>query len=75
MTKQEIEAVFDRVRTWPEDRQAYAALVLMGLEREDSETYEIAEGDREALEQALGEEERGEFATDEDIRKIFDRYR
>ncbi len=75
MTKQEIEAVFARVRTWPEDRQAYAAFVLLDLEQEEKDGYELTEDDLAALDEAEAEIERGDVASDEEVRAVFDRFR
>jgi hypothetical protein len=75
MTKQEIEAVFARVRTWPADRQAYAAFVLLDLEREAAEPHNLADEEMADLEVALQEEARGEFASDEEVQAILNRSR
>ena len=73
MTKLEIEAVFARVRTWPADRQAYAAFMLLDLEREAAEPYELSAEELADLEVALAEEARGEFASGEEVQAIFNR--
>lgn len=75
MTRQEIDAVLDRVRTWPEDRQAYAAFVLLGIERDYDTPYELSDEDAAALEEAEREIERGEFATEEEVQAVLNRYR
>jgi hypothetical protein len=43
MTKDQIAAVLDRVRTWPEKRQEDAALLLLELEAHDTSTYQLAD--------------------------------
>ena len=75
MTKVEIEAVFARVRTWPADRQAYAAFMLLDLEREAAEPYELSAEELADLEVALAEEARGEFASGEEVQAILNRPR
>lgn len=75
MTKQDIEAVFERVRTWPIDRQAYAAFLLLDIEREVEEPYELTEEDNAALDEAEAEFERGEVASEEEVQAVFNRYR
>lgn len=71
MTRQEIDAVLERVRTWPEGRQAYAAYVLLALEREDEEPYQLS-ADEEA---ALDEAEASGVASKAEVRSVLDRYR
>ena len=43
MTKEQITAVFERVRTWPEDRQEDAARLLLELEKQDKSTYRLTD--------------------------------
>lgn len=75
MTRQEIEAVFERVKTWPEDRQAWAAEMLLDLEKTHEEQCELSDEDMRALDQAIAEADRGEFATDVEVGAVFDRER
>lgn len=75
MTRQEIEAVFERVRTWPEQRREDAARTLLILEEQGTESYELTDEDRAALEEAEAEIERGEFATEEEVQAVFAQFR
>jgi putative transposon-encoded protein len=75
MTKEQIEAVFDRVRTWPLERQEDAAEMLLMMEEQGVEPYELSEEERVEVEAALAEADRGEFATDEEVEAVFNRYR
>ena len=43
MTKEQITAVLDRVRTWPERRQEDAARLLLELEAQDASTYHLTD--------------------------------
>ncbi len=43
MTKDQITAVFERVRTWPEKRQEDAALVLIEMEALDNGAYQLSD--------------------------------
>lgn len=75
MTKQEIDAVLDRVRTWPEGRQQDLVRVALEIERQGTDVY-ILDGDESAaLDEALAEADRGEFASDEEVEAVFARYR
>ena len=75
MTKPEIEAVLDRVQTWPPERQEDAVRVLLEMEAETTGVYHLTEDDRREIELSMAEARRGEFATDEEVAAVFDRYR
>lgn len=74
MAKEQIAAVFERVKTWPEDRQEDAVAVLLQMEAANEE-FELTDEDRADLEEGLAEADRGEFATDEEVKALFDLYR
>jgi predicted transcriptional regulator len=75
MTKAEIEAVLDRVKTWPPERQEDAAKMLLAMEQQDSAVYELSPEELADIEEALQEVDRGEFATDEEVAAMFKRAR
>ena len=75
MTKDQIEAVLDRVRTWPPERQEDAARVLLQMEAAGTEVYVLSDDERAAIEEGMAQARRGEFATDEEVAALFDRYR
>ena len=75
MTKEQIDAIFERVRTWPAERQEDAAQMLLRMEEQNVEPYELTEEELADLEEAEREAEREEFASDEEIKALFDRYR
>ena len=75
MTKEQIEAIFERVKTWPPERQEDAAAMLLRMEEQGVEPYELDADERREVEAALAEAERGEFATDEEVEAVFNRYR
>lgn len=43
MTKDQITAVFERVRTWTKERQEDAAHVLLEMEKQDKSTYRLTD--------------------------------
>ena len=43
MTKDQITAMFERVRTWPDKRQEDAALVLLEMEAQDTSAYQLSD--------------------------------
>lgn len=71
MTRLEIDAVLDRVRTWTEERQEDAAAMLLMMEEQDAGAYVLdAEEER-----ALDEAEASGVASDEEVEALFARYR
>ena len=75
MTKAEIDAVLDRVRTWPPERQEDAVRVLLEMEAAGTGVYELSEEELADVEEGLREIERGEVATDEEVAALFSRIR
>lgn len=75
MTKDQIDAVFDRVRTWPPERQEDAVRVLLRMEEAGTEVYQLSEEELADTEEGLKEIERGEVATEEEVAALFSRIR
>jgi predicted transcriptional regulator len=76
MTRSEIDAMLEKVRSWPVERQARLAQIVahmdvvdeIDLDDEDDET-------RAAIAEGLAQIERGEFATEEEVEAAFARFR
>ena len=75
MTKEQIDSVFERVRSWPAARQEDAAQLLLAMEAQGSKSYPLSEEERADIDVALQELARGEVASDEDVAAVFNRYR
>jgi hypothetical protein len=75
MTKEQIETVLDRVRTWPASRQEDAAAILLAMEAEELEAYKLSEEERADIEAALAEIAEGDVASDAEVAEVFGRYR
>jgi predicted transcriptional regulator len=75
MTKTEIEAVLERVRTWPAERQEDAVRVLLEMEAQGTEVDKLSDDERAAIEESMEQARRAEFATDEEVAALFNRYR
>ena len=43
MSKEQVKAVFDRVQTWPLDRQEDAAKILTLMEAQDASVYRLTD--------------------------------
>ncbi|HEX2592558.1 MAG TPA: hypothetical protein VHL34_13730 [Rhizomicrobium sp.] len=75
MTQDEIDAVLNRVRSWPKERQEDLVGWINALEDLDEGDYELTEEERADLDAAEEEVRRGEIATDEQVKALLDRYR
>ena len=75
MTRDQIDAILERVRTWPPERQEDAAQMLLAMEAEGTAPYELSEEERKDIEEGLAEADRGEFATEEEVAAVFARFR
>lgn len=75
MTKEQIEAILERVRAWPPERQEDAAHILLQMEEQDQSVYRLSEEDIKAVEESRAQMRRGEYATDEEVAALFARYR
>ena len=61
--------------SWPEHAQAQAVELLLALEQEYIEPYELTEEDKAAIDRGLDDARQGRFATEEQVKELFDRYR
>ena len=75
MTKEQIEEILERVRAWPIERQEDAAAMLLLMEEQGTEPYQLTDEERADLEEALAEAEREDPVPDEEVRALFNRYR
>ena len=73
MTKDQITAVFERVRAWPEERQAYAAEVLLLIETQDVKPLRVSDNEWEAIQEGNAQAERGEFVSDTEMAGFYKR--
>lgn len=74
MTRDQVNAVLERVRSWPPERQEDAAQVLLAMEAQSVEPYELSPEERAEIAEALAEVAQGEFATEAEVATVFSRY-
>lgn len=74
MTKEQIDEILARVRTWPAKEQEKAADVLLAMEG-SRRVYQLSDEDRASIRRGLEQARRGEFASDEEVEALFNRYR
>ena len=70
-----LEEAIEKVRKLPKERQEYAAEVLEQIAEAGDEVYVLTEAERRLLQEGLDELDRGEVATDAEVRAVFDKYR
>jgi hypothetical protein len=70
-----LEQAIEKVKKLPKERQAYAAEVLEQIANAGEETYVLTEEERLLVQEGLDELDRGEAASVEQVRAIFDKYR
>jgi len=68
-----LDAVLDRVRSWPSSRQEDALRTLLAMESEGSGLYELSDEERADIDAALEEMARGEVASDDEVAATFAR--
>jgi hypothetical protein len=73
MTREQIDAILERVRSWPQPRQEDAARLLLAMEADEKSMYVLSSDEREDLEVALAEISRGEIASDAEVAAVFSR--
>jgi urease accessory protein UreE len=71
MTKDQITAVFERVRTWPEKRQEDAARVLLEMEEQDKSTLRLTDEQAAEVRLRLADPNRKTIPAEE----VFKRFR
>jgi hypothetical protein len=75
MTKAQIEAVLERVSSWPPERQEDAACVLLAMETEAASVYRLSAEERAGINRGLRDAAEGKFATDEEVEAVFAKHR
>jgi hypothetical protein len=76
MVDKELQAIVDRIQTWPAEKQRLAHDLLIWLEAKDEDdASDLTAEDWADLEEGLAEADRGEFVSEEEMRTFFDKYR
>lgn len=66
-----LEEAIEKVRNLSVERQAYAAEVLEQIAAAGGDVFPIPQGHRAAVLQGLGEAERAEFVSDEEMAALW----
>ena len=75
MTKEQLSAILDRVRSWPASKQEDAMRLLLALEKQDEAIYELSKEERADVEAGFADAEAGRFASDAEVAAFFERFR
>jgi hypothetical protein len=75
MTKDQVKAVLDRVLTWPPEAQEEAIASLAMIEEQFPSLQILSSEDRDALSRSAEDVRQGRYATDDQVKAVFDRYR
>ena len=70
-----LEQAVERVKKLSKERQEYAAEVLEGIAEAGDSIYPLTDKERQLVREGLDELDRGEVATDAEVRAVFDKYR
>lgn len=75
MTKTEaLEALIERVADWPPEAQDELMRLLIHIEQKHVGLYRLDEEEQVAIEEAITQAKRGEFASDEEMNELWARH-
>jgi len=70
-----LEQAIEKVKKLPRERQEYAAKVLERIAEAGEEIYFLSDEERRLVREGLDELDRGEAASEAEVRAVFDKYR
>lgn len=70
-----LDALLERAATWPEEAQAELVQSMLDIEVKYFGVYRLSDEERAAIREGLEAAKRGEFASDEQIAEVFNRFR
>jgi hypothetical protein len=70
-----LEQAIEKVKALSAERQQYAAEILEQIADAGDELYRLTDEERRLVHQGLAELDRGERASDAEIREVFDKHR
>ena len=74
MTKEQISAVLESVRSWPEQDQEELAELAREIEARRSGVYVLNDDERAAVQEGLDQAQRGEFVPDDEMDAFWKKY-
>jgi predicted transcriptional regulator len=70
-----LQDAIEKVKKLSPERQQYAAEVLEQIAQAGDEVYKLSDEERRLVREGLAELDRGEVASEEEARAVFDKYR
>lgn len=70
-----LEQAIEKVKALSKERQEYAAEVLEQIAEAGDDVYRLSDEERRLVREGLGELDRGETASEADVRAVFDKHR
>ncbi len=70
-----LEQAIEKVKALSKERQEYAAELLEQIAQGDDAVYRLGDEERRLVREGLAELDRGEAASEAEVRAVFDKYR
>lgn len=70
-----LEQAVEKVKMLSREQQEYAAEVLEQIVEAGDAVYALSDEERRMVREGLAELDRGEYATEAEVRAVFDKYR
>jgi predicted transcriptional regulator len=70
-----VEMLLERIADWPKEAQAEVIKSIVDIETKYFGVYKLSAEERAAIDEAQAQAARGEFASDEEVEALFNRYR
>jgi hypothetical protein len=74
MTRAQIKTILDRVRTWPEERQADLARIALHIEAQAAELEHEDEATKAAVAEGLAQAKQRRFASDRRVKATWKKF-
>ena len=74
MTKEQINAVLEGVRSWPQEDQEELVEIAREIEAQRTGVYVMTDAERAAVREGLAQADRGEFVSDEEMESFWKRH-
>jgi len=74
MTKEQINAVLESVRSWPEQDQEELVELAREIKARRSGVYVMSDEERAAVQEGLDQARRGEFVPDDEMNAFWKKY-
>lgn len=72
--KQTLKDLFGRAESWPEAAQEELVLAGLEIEAEQDGHYRATPEELKAIDEALGQLDRGELASDQEVESVFAKF-